>query len=826
MPDASSENELALTSEQVEELTKGSAISPDVLQRARLHSQGDARAAAKLLGRAPKYWTDHLPVLVYPYYLPFHRDPVRYRGKPAKAFESAREDGSVSLQKYVEAKGSPVHLYFGPSLLEGRALKDTAVPLWITEGEKKCLSAESHGLACLAVSGVNQWHEKGQKTLHPDFAHVALEGREVMLAFDRDALANRLVRDQETALGRALMGAGARVYIVRFPEDAPKLDDFLARHELSELGALVADAKKHGQVVKETRVSGAPAPATELTDLANAERLARLHGEELRYCEQTSTWYAWTGKRWERDQTQIVVRRAMATVRSIYAEADAVGDEDARNAMRAHARRSESQGRIAAIIKLAGALRSLAISLERFDADPWLLNCENGTVDLRTGQLLEHQRSRFITKLAPVHFDPEARHERWDKFLEHVTDGSAEVADFLARAVGYSLTGDTREDKFFFIFGPPGRGKSTFVGAIEAALGEYARTADVSTFLASSSFTGGGDRPRPDLVRLAGSRICVCKEIDAGAKLAEGLVKTITGGDVITVRDLHSKPLELRPTFKLWLVANDPPTIRSDDAGMWRRVVRVPFTRPVDKPEQGFREALIGEPELRTAVLAWAVRGVRAWLDGGLRIPAAVLESTADYRAEMDPVGEFFERHCVFEHDTRCARKELRKAYEEWCKDDGHQPLGARRFSAALRERVRELGFDESGLEVNIRVDGRFVDGWRHVRLLTDLERSIGRAERAWGRRPRVHGEPPVGTVGAVGSEKVSSPYGGATISSPSASGIYPSPHSPHSPHKPDNDQSDQRSDCGDFGGEIGEKEREEEENKPNGTHGGQTWLL
>lgn len=825
MVGALSENELGLTGEQFEELIKGSAISLDVIKRARLYSEADARAATKLLGRAPKYWEGHLPCLVYPYYLPFHRDPVRYRGKPSKPFETQRDDGSISLQKYVEPKSSPVHLYFGASLLEGRALKDAAVPLWLTEGEKKCLSAESHGLACLAVSGVHQWHEKGVKTLHPDFAHIALEGREIMLAFDRDALSNRQVRDQEIALGRALMGAGARVFVVRFPEDAPKLDDFLARHERTELGALVEDAKKRGEVAKETHVSGAPAPATELTDLANAERFARLHSEELRYCEQTATWYAWTGKRWERDQTQIVVRRAMATVRSIYPEADAVGDEDLRNAMRAHARRSESSGRIAAITKLAGALRSLAISHEQFDADPWLLNCENGTIDLRTGELLEHRRDRFCTKLAPVHFDPAARHERWDKFLEHVTDGSAEVRDFLARAVGYSLTGDTREDRFFFIYGPPGRGKSTFVGAVEAALGEYARVADIATFLASPHGSGG-DRPRPDLVRLAGSRICVCKEIDAGARLAEGLVKTISGGDVITVRDLHSKPLEIRPSFKLWLVANDPPTIRSDDAGMWRRVVRVPFTRPVDKPEQGFREALIGEPELRTAVLAWAVHGVRAWLDGGLQIPPEVLDSTAEYRAEMDPAGEFFERHCVFEEEARCARKELRKTYEDWCKEDGHAPLGARRFSAALRERVRELGFDEGRLDVCVRLDNRVVDGWRYVRLLNDYERSVERAGRAWGSRPKVHENSAVGDIGSAGSSKVFPPHSRAPLEGTSTASQYPSHYSPYGPYKVENEQLDQGSNCSDFCSDCREEEKKGEEEGSNSCEGGQKWLL
>jgi hypothetical protein len=247
-----------------------SAITLDVARRAGVYTETDAKAASKLLGRAPKYWEEHLPVLMFPYHLPFHRDPVRYRGRPQTPFESRKEDGSVSLAKYVEAKGSVVHIYFGRSLLEGRTLKDVAVPLWITEGERKCLSAESHGLACLAVSGVNQWHEKGVKSLHPDFAHVALDGRDIMLAFDRDALSNKLVRDQELALARALIGAGARVYVVRFPEDAPKLDDFLARHEMSELGALIEDAKKHGRIEQEVRPAGVPAPGTETTDLANA----------------------------------------------------------------------------------------------------------------------------------------------------------------------------------------------------------------------------------------------------------------------------------------------------------------------------------------------------------------------------------------------------------------------------------------------------------------------------------------------------------------------------------------------------------------------------
>lgn len=249
---------LRLTEAQLEELVKGSAISLEVLARAGVYGEHDAKAAAKLLGRAARYWDGHLPVIVFPYRLPFQRDPVRFRGKPSAPFEETKSDGSVKRAKYVEPKGSPVHLYFGPSLLDGRALKDVSIPLWITEGEKKCLAAESHGLSCVAISGVTQWNQKGTTNLHPDWAHLALEGREVFLGFDRDALTNNDVRKHEVALGRALeaVGAtGATVRVVRFPEDAPKLDDFLARHELSELAALMEDARKHGQLPPDTRAA-------------------------------------------------------------------------------------------------------------------------------------------------------------------------------------------------------------------------------------------------------------------------------------------------------------------------------------------------------------------------------------------------------------------------------------------------------------------------------------------------------------------------------------------------------------------------------------------
>lgn len=244
------------TAEQIAEL-KASAISPEIAVRQGLYSIDDPKAAAKLFGRLAKHWEGHLPVLVFPYLLPFQRDPVLVRGKPAKPFESPKNDGSVSLVKYVQAKDTGSHIAFGASLLEGEALRDVKVPLWVTEGEKKMMSAESHGLSCIALPGVTQWHVKGDKALHPYFAHVALEGRIVYLAFDADSLANKDVRKQELAFGRALEKVGATVCIVRFPQDASKLDDFLATHELTELHQLMEDARKGGRLPADTSKASA-----------------------------------------------------------------------------------------------------------------------------------------------------------------------------------------------------------------------------------------------------------------------------------------------------------------------------------------------------------------------------------------------------------------------------------------------------------------------------------------------------------------------------------------------------------------------------------------
>ena len=277
-----------------------------------------------------------------------------------------------------------------------------------------------------------------------------------------------------------------------------------------------------------------------------------------------------------------MLRLAKDTVTSIYSEAAEAPDEKTRTELATWALRSEAVERIKAMLSLAESEPDIPVEPKCLDADPMLLNCDNGTVDLHTGKLREHRRQDLITKLALVIYDLDARSDLWDEFLSEATGGDDALVIFLQRAAGYSLTGDTSEEVLFFIHGPQAAGKSTFVEAIKTVLGGYATTADFEAFLSRREVGG----PRNDIARLAGSRFVASIEVDEGKKLAEGLVKMLTGGDTVTARKLYQEAFEFRPTFKLWLAANHTPRVREDDEAMWRRILTVPFIHTVPKGQR------------------------------------------------------------------------------------------------------------------------------------------------------------------------------------------------------------------------------------------------
>ena len=455
----------------------------------------------------------------------------------------------------------------------------------------------------------------------------------------------------------------------------------LEAEEVAKIAASVARYEPAGDVVH-VSFNGHGGPnqprGYNATDLGNAERFVAQHGEKVRYCYPWRKWLAWTGARWERDDAGRVHRLAKQTVRSIYREASEEEDEGRRKALASHARASESETRIRAMIELAKS--EIPASPDELDADPMLLNVSNGTIDLRTGELREHRREDLITKLAPVEYDPGTSAPVWQAFLERVLP-SEELRGFVQRASGYSATGNTSEQCMFIHHGPGANGKSTFQETIAAALGDYAMRTPTETLLVKRS----GGVPN-DVARLKGARFVTASETEEGRRLAESLVKDLTGQDTISARFMWAEWFDFKPTHALHLSTNHKPEIRGTDAAIWRRIRLIPWAVTIPPAEQDRKLAEKLRDEL-AGVLVWIVRGCLEWQSEGLRAPEEVRKATIAYRAEMDVLAAFIADCCLRGADEEEFAGELWGAWKRWCEETGEQAGSQKRFGGRLAER-------------------------------------------------------------------------------------------------------------------------------------------
>jgi len=432
-------------------------------------------------------------------------------------------------------------------------------------------------------------------------------------------------------------------------------------------------------------------PRAELTDMGNAVRFAADHADAVRYVPGPR-WHAWDGRRWATDTEGAVMRAAKGTVRGIREEAKALEDPDLAKKVFGHAIASQSRRGLEATIKLAESELGMVVESAALDADPNLFNVQNGTLDLRTGELRPHDRADLLTKLAPVTFDDGARCPRWDEFLQTVLAGEAELIEFLQTAVGYTLTGHTSEQCMMLLTGDGANGKSTFLEVVGAMAGDYADKADSSTFMARSAQAGSA---RPDLARLRGARYVHAAEVEQGARFAEVFVKQATGGDTLVARPLYKDEFEFQPQFTIWIGANSRPEIRGTDHAIWRRIREVPFTVKITKPDKRLPEKLRAE---LPGILNWALAGCKRWYADGLPLPDAVRVATQDYRTSQDTVGQFIEACCQLHGEASIAAAELYEAYSSHCTEEGLEPLARPQFKAALQARGIVQRRDKHGL--------------------------------------------------------------------------------------------------------------------------------
>lgn len=420
------------------------------------------------------------------------------------------------------------------------------------------------------------------------------------------------------------------------------------------------------------------------TDLGNARRLIKQHGEDLRYCASLG-WLVWDCKRWVSDDTGEAERRAKASATSLFTDAEAAaraGDGAAADHLASWAVKSCSAHKIRDALRLAQSESEVVVRAADLDRDPNLFNAANGTVELRTGKLRDHDREDLLTKLSPVAFDPVATCPRFERFLGEIFAANEELIGFMRRLAGYALTGATTEQVLAFFHGLGANGKSVLMRVLQHVLGDYAMIADFSTFLVSSNDGG----PRNDIARLRGARMVSAIEADAGRRLSESMIKQLTGTDAIAARLLYRESFEFVPTFKIILVANHRPVIKGTDHAMWRRLRLVPFdvTFAEDKRDPHLVERLLEESP---GVLAWCVRGCLEWQARGLGVPEAVRAATERYRNEQDVLGAFLADECTVSPHARVTASALFGRYSEWCRSNGEEPISQRALAFALTER-------------------------------------------------------------------------------------------------------------------------------------------
>jgi putative DNA primase/helicase len=423
------------------------------------------------------------------------------------------------------------------------------------------------------------------------------------------------------------------------------------------------------------------------TDLGNAERVVHQHVDELRYVSDTGQWFTWDGSRWAMDHDRAGVKlQVIGTIRSMYRAAGDPECSEDRKALAAWAMASESRPRIEAAVSLAEVQPQLRVSVSDLDPDPMVLGVRNGVIDLRTGGLREPSPPDLITQQANVDYDPTAECPLWLSTLKRIQP-DPQMRAFLQRCIGYALTGFTREQVMFLIYGRGANGKSLVVETLSALLGGYAQKAPSDLLLARAS---GSDLSN-DVARLRGARFVTAVETDEGRRLAEARVKELTGGDTVTARFLHREFFQFRPVCKVFLVTNHRPRIAGTDDGIWRRLVMLPFTQYIGPDE---RDMELGDKLLAElpGILAWAVRGCLDWQRQGLNPPAGVLSASGEYRAEQDVIGAFLDECCVVREGVSVGSSALYTEYQSWCEENGHSPFS----QTALGIKFRERGFERT----------------------------------------------------------------------------------------------------------------------------------
>lgn len=443
-------------------------------------------------------------------------------------------------------------------------------------------------------------------------------------------------------------------------------------------------------------------------DTGNAERFTDMFGEVLRYSYIRKGWYYYDGKKWVIDQEGKIKNLADKVIEKMKQEkvfvADGMDEEDAKKQFRKHLKYTRNHSGKTNMIKESEHL--LSIQPQQFDKDLHLFNVQNGYLNLKTGELHEHDRKKYFTKISNVEYTDKADCPLWNDFLLQIFNGDKQLIEYIQRAVGYSLCGSTEEQMMFILYGNGRNGKSVFLDIVTELFGDYSTNIQPQSIMVKQMSSNAN----PDIAKLAGTRLVTTTEPGEGMRFDEGLIKQLTGGDKISARFLYEDEFEYIPQFKLWMATNHKPIIRGTDDGIWRRMAIIPFT--VQIPENKVDKKLTHKLKRElNAILHWAVEGYLMWQREGLKEPQIIKDQREDYRGEMDVVQGFINECCVMNSHSSVQASVLYQAYKSWAQENNQYLMNSTKFGREMGKRFpkfRSNGTYYRGIEVNTNQSNEF----------------------------------------------------------------------------------------------------------------------
>lgn len=587
-----------------------------------------------------------------------------------------------------------------PELISALVADPRAV-IHVAEGEKCVDRLRELGLvATCNPMGAGKWRREYNQYLH---------GHPVYIHEDHD----RDGRKHALQVARSLVDEGIHCKVVRYTDFPEKYDvwDFLQDHPLTGAGGLLErcqETPRFSPPLDETDiiappprlVTGKGGPGDDdprrplFTDHRNAQRFARMFGERTRFDfsvggrGEPGGWRIWPtdtngtgpGKAWRLDETDQVIGMGKRVVKAMYSELGAVEDHNLKRECLKEIIACESSARTRAMLREAHEL--LAATHQTFDRDPKLLNTKSGTVELAGPRLREPRRDDFCSKMTACGYDPSQPIPLWLRFLGQIFAEDEPLIDYVQRLLGLSLLGEVTEHLLIVCWGTGGNGKGVLLDTIHDLLGDYSKPAPADLLLSDDR-----EHHPERIADLRGVRLVVASETDEGKRFNEALVKSLTGGDRRSCREMFGNRFEYIPSDTFWLMTNHKPEVRSTGEGMWRRLRLIPFERTF-QGEQDDRQL---RAKLRTewpGILAWMAQGTAHYLRDGLHEPSKVTQATRDYRREMDVLGDFFEELCTIgEGLGPTPHQNLYALYADWADRQGMRRLSSNLFGRRLAER-------------------------------------------------------------------------------------------------------------------------------------------